>query len=431
MLEDTGRKPDAVLTLPETPPAATAARAELRDEWAIVQVTSVAHTLCHVGELVFAGATLAIMREFGLEPHQATALGLLGYVLMGAGAIPVGLWADAWGPTLVLRVYFLAMAAAGVFVAVAPNIETLFVALTALGLAASMYHPTGLAMISLGVSARGRAMGINGVAGSIGVAVGPLLGMEAAARGHWRLAYVVVAGLALLGFAFMELALRRDRRQHALCGLNGRLSPDSEPSAEIPERRKLADYLPLVLLMGAMLLGGFNYRSLLTALPPFLAGGTAEPRELAQAGWFVFGALLVGGFGQLFGGWRSDKSGALPVYIGLLIVLAAATFTLGWLGVPSVPLICLVAFSLFGLQPVENALLAESTSKDRRSLSYGIKFALTFGVGALGSQVAGEIWHETGSTAPVFYVIGGAAVVMALLTLAYIVRTGARRIDPS
>src|SRR5262249_27399150 len=146
------------------------------DEWTIVKITSLAHFLCHLGELIFPSVMVAVMMEFQLPQHLATALALLGYILLGAGALPVGLWADAWAPRRILLIYFFAMAAAGLAVALAPDAVYLFVGLTLLGLAASIYHPTGLAMISMGVRQRGKALGINGVAGSIGIALAPLLG---------------------------------------------------------------------------------------------------------------------------------------------------------------------------------------------------------------------------------------------------------------
>src|SRR5437870_13662817 len=83
------------------------------DEWTIVNVSSLAHFLCHLGELMFPSVMVAVMAEFGLPPHLATALALLGYILLGAGALPVGLWADAWDPRRILLLYFFAMAGAG------------------------------------------------------------------------------------------------------------------------------------------------------------------------------------------------------------------------------------------------------------------------------------------------------------------------------
>ena len=72
----------------------------------------------------------------------------------------------------------------------------------------------------------------------------------------------------------------------------------------------------------------------------------------------------------------------------------------------------LLAVAMFAQQPVENTLLAESTSAARRSVSYGWKFVLTFGVGAFGAQIAGEIWQHTGSLAPVFALVACLASLM-------------------
>ena len=74
-----------------------------RNERTLLFITSLGHAICHMGELLFTGVTLAVMVEYGLAPHVATALALLGYILLGAGAIPMGAWADARGPARVHR----------------------------------------------------------------------------------------------------------------------------------------------------------------------------------------------------------------------------------------------------------------------------------------------------------------------------------------
>src|SRR5262249_13834382 len=177
-------------------------------ERAIILVTSLAHYLCHLGEMMFPCVLAPVLEEFGLAPHQATLLALLGYILLGAGALPAGACADAWEPRKLLAIYFVAMAASAAAVALAPGLGLLFVALTALGLAASIYHPAGLAMLSLGTTRRSRAMGINGVAGNLGIASAPLVAwMSVHELGDWRWAYGIVAGLCLVGGAIILSAL--------------------------------------------------------------------------------------------------------------------------------------------------------------------------------------------------------------------------------
>src|SRR5206468_2343917 len=124
---------EVIAQTPTDPKARRAAADAHMSEASIVFISSLGHTLCHMAELVIAGALLAVMREFELGPLWATLLPTVGWVLMGAGAVPVGLWADAWGPRRVLMVYFLAMAAAALAVAFSPNVMMLFATLTLLG----------------------------------------------------------------------------------------------------------------------------------------------------------------------------------------------------------------------------------------------------------------------------------------------------------
>src|SRR5438132_1628072 len=181
-----------------------------RRERAIVWVTSVGHFLCHLAEVMFPCLLLAVCAEFSLARDEGTFVALLGYVLFGAGALPVGLWADRWGTRNLFCGYFFLVAGSAVAVALAPSTLGLFLALTALGLAASIYHPAGLSMISLGVARRSRAMGMNGVAGNLGIASAPLVAWLAmAGLGDWRWAYVILAVLALSGGTMMVGAMRR------------------------------------------------------------------------------------------------------------------------------------------------------------------------------------------------------------------------------
>lgn len=365
------------------------------NERALVFITSLGHAICHMGELIFPAVTVAVMIEFGLAPDLAVALGLLGYVLLGVGAIPMGAWADAWGPVRVMQVYFVLMALASVAVFFSSETWQLVVALTGLGLAASIYHPAALTMISLGVKRRGRAMGINGVAGSVGQAVGPWLGKVMAEHEHWRAAYLCLAGASVVAAGLMLIARRRLALQ----------SPRTASVSMPVSPRPPAGWLPLCLLLSVMMLGGFNYRCLATALPPCFR---AEE---------IFLILFAGGCaGQFLGGWAVDRFGknVYPVFIALLVPLAALlAFVQGSGGAVGVAM--LVTVFLFAQQPVENLLLADWSDRRNYSRSYGVKFALTFGVGASGAYFTGLVWKAAGSPAPVFYLVAGSGVVMLLL----------------
>lgn len=396
---------------------AAAANSERLTASDLIAITSLGHFLCHLSETMYGAVLVAVMTEFALDAETATALPALGFALLGLGALPVGYWADSWGMVGVFRCYFLAVLAASLLVALAPSVWLLFAALTVLGLALSIYHPVGLALLSMNQQSRGRAMGINGVAGNIGIALGPTLGTLLRAPGWWRLAYVIVAVFALICYIYLSWLLRGRRAA----------ATDDLPPVEIPLTRPAVSTqptafswsmtLPLLLLYGAMMLGGLNYRCLITALPTFLTEQDATAAALSLGAIMVFITLLLGGVGQLLGGWLADRHGARYVYpacIGLLLLLALLVGSAGG-GLGAFALSSGLAIFLFGLQPVENSLLAEWTSRGRRGLSYGTKFALTFGLGSLGAPLVGVIWEQTGHLNNVFYLISGIAALMLLL----------------
>src|SRR5438874_9312237 len=90
-----------------------------RRERAIVWVTSVGHFLCHLAEVMFPCVLLAVCAEFGLARDQGTFVALFGYVLFGAGALPVGLWGDRRGTRNLFCAYFFLLAGSALAVALA------------------------------------------------------------------------------------------------------------------------------------------------------------------------------------------------------------------------------------------------------------------------------------------------------------------------
>jgi MFS family permease len=409
---------DALSPLPSAPAALPALtpveRAEVTvapadQESRIIVLTSVGHALCHMSELAFAGVLLALMAEFSLRPDQATLLGLTGYVLLGLGAIPTGLWTDRLGARQVLIVYYFWMAASALAVALTQSVWTLALALTSLGAAISLYHPAGLALITHGCPRRGRALGINGVAGNIGQATGPALGAVLAGMGHWRLAYVVIAVLSVLAGLAMILVPVDDRHGHHARqpGANGVPTPPA------------IDSRGLGVLFIAMLLGGLNYRCLVTALPSYLSeAGQLSGLELGGALTFV--VLFVGGVGQYVGGHSADRYKPGRLYGFLILATVPLALVMAHTHIWSAAAAAgVLAMFLFAQQPVENSMMAHATSPRRRSTFFGIKFALTFGVGALGAQLVGFLWRETGSLAPVFDFFALSALVMAACAFAY------------
>jgi MFS family permease len=164
----------------------------------VVLYTSLAHGLVHVIELTYAALLLRIGDDFGQGEFM---LGVIANVLaftFGAGALPAGLLVDRLGSRRVITFYLLTAAVAAFLVGLSPNAFVLGVFLGLLGLSIGLYHPAGLALLAQAAEQRGMAFGYHGVAGNLGVALAPAMAIGLAVAVDWRLAYFVLAALALL-----------------------------------------------------------------------------------------------------------------------------------------------------------------------------------------------------------------------------------------
>ncbi|MEC8025218.1 MAG: hypothetical protein VX223_14925, partial [Myxococcota bacterium] len=82
----------------------------------------------------------------------------------------------------------------------------------------------------------------------------------------------------------------------------------------------------------------------------------------------------------------------------------------------------LYAASAMAAQPVENRYIAINSPASRRSVAYGIKFTITFGVGALAVPVVSAILSAHGTQSVMWALSGtvGALVLSAWALLRFV-----------
>ena len=76
-------------------------------------------------------------------------------------------------------------------------------------------------------------------------------------------------------------------------------------------------------------------------------------------------------------------------------------------------------FFAWGIQPIENSLVARLTPEKLRSTSYGIKFILTYGVGSLSVITAKYLIQHYGFVYVFWF--QSAVIVLIVLTIAMLV----------
>jgi MFS family permease len=323
-----------------------------------------------------------------------------------------------------------------------PGIAGITVALAAWGVAASVYHPAGLALISNGVTQRGSAFAYHGMAGNIGIASGPFVTALLLLVLDWRTAAMVLAVPALLaGLAGLRVDL--DERA-AVAAADGGESPSTDIDSFnefLTASRGLftRGFLAVFVLV---LCSGLYYRGILTFLPELLSefldplvdiapdegigpipdGPVAEEFDLSR--YLYAGLLAVGIGGQYVGGKLTDRveperglALMLASLVGIALLFVPASETLPTLMLVSVAL----GFALFAIQPLSQATIASYSPPEHRGLSFGYTYLAIFGVGALGASIVGAALTY-GSSTTVFLLLAGFDAVGLVLALSLVFR---------
>jgi len=162
-----------------------------RREKRIVYLTSSVHGLVHMHMLAFAAVNILMASDLGISITAIGFVGTIGYFLFGLGALPAGFAVDAIGARRVIALCAAGIAVADLIIALAPDAFWSMAGLALLGVSGSVYHPSGLGLISRNVRKTGLAMGIHGVFGNTGLAMGPLVAGFVASMFGWRWAYIL------------------------------------------------------------------------------------------------------------------------------------------------------------------------------------------------------------------------------------------------
>ncbi len=381
------------------------------NEKRIVHFTGFAHAATHYVELIYPTLAVGLVAQTpGLDSiEEALSWSFGGYLLFGLGALPAGVAADRVGGR---RVILAGLGIAGLSACLAAASSpgwTLALALCGIGLGASLYHPAGTGLLSRAVVARGRALGINGVYGNVGIALSPLVTSLLVASLGWRETFLATGAFIL----FATLAFSRIRIVEP-----GSIQAEPESDSESGGDTRRA-VIAFVLLCAAATLGGFAYRGNTVAQPALFA------EEISFMGYGLAAslAMLLGTLGQYAGGRIADRFDLRISYLGYhlaslpaLVVIASAT---EW---PLLIASAIYAFFALGMQPIENSLFAALTPERWRSTAYGLKFILTFGVGSSAVWMVRAVAESAGWHA-VYAVLCGVLGILLGVILALMVVT--------
>lgn len=373
-----------------------------------------AHTLTHYSLVILATAVLGIVVQapdaFGGEYGTIMALGTGMFVLYGLGSLPQGWLAERFGRVAMVRLFFfgsgLALAAAGLSTGPAMLAASLLV----LGGFLAIYHPICTAMLVEAAGRRvGRAMGINGVFGNLGVALAPVLTAVLVAWIGWRAAFLVPGAIALV----LGALYRREPPFDTSAGQRA-----AGPFPVIP--RAIVRRAVIVLLSIAAA-SGMVFNAFTLLLPKLLEERlAADPGLLPLVGTLAFVATLCGGLAQYTVGHWIDRATLRRVFLPLAAVQAPGLVALALLdGWVLVPIAGIVAASVFGQVTVNETMTARYVAPALRAKLYSVRFTVGFLGAASASPLIGWLHAATGGMTAMLLVLAVFGMVVLACALAF------------
>lgn len=375
----------------------------------VTLLLNVAHGIDHMFLLIFATAVAAIAVEFGYsnwEDLMPYAVGA--FALFGIGALPAGRLGDLWGRRIMMIIFFVGMGAAALLTAMAQNAWQLAAGMTLIGAFASIYHPVGIPMLVQNVPNPGAVIGVNGLAGNLGIAVAALVTGLLVKWIGWRAAFIVPGLISII------------------CGIVFAIVCPKE--TEAPSKRKGGK--AKVVLTPALLVRAFTVMTAAAVVSSLLFNFTTNGNSQLLSEGFrgvledpaVLGALLaliytIASFAQIVVGNLIDRMPLKPLQLWMsvaqvpLLIIAAHTQSWGLF----VALLAVMIF-VFGSIPFTDAMIVRYVDDRLRSRVAGMRLTVAFGISSLAVWLLGPMVKTMGF-ATALWIMAGVAAVKALIVL--------------
>lgn len=334
----------------------------------VIGFINLAHFIDHYAMLVFAAAVIVMAPVFDMTYSQLLPYATPGFIAFGAGSLISGWLGDRWSRRNMLAIFFIGMGLALLGTTLIQTPIQLGVALFAVGIIASIYHPVGMAMLTSYSEKLGRELGINGVYGNLGVASSAVITGLICEYLGWRWAFVLPGVIAIgIGLIFMT-TIHDEKITKKSMGVGGaRVS-------------KNVMALVVVSLVLTIIASSTTFNAITVALPKLFQERLAEITQntallgLIASTVYVFGALAQYIIGNLLDKYPLKKI-FMPLAIFLVAMLYIAAETSGLLLI----LISIgIVISIFGQVTVNDTMVGKYTSDEWRARAFAVRYFLGF-----------------------------------------------------
>ena len=347
------------------------------------------HALDHLFLLIFATAVSAIATEFGVGRWEDMMPYTVGaFVMFGLGSIPAGRLGDLWGRRQMMLVFFFGMGLSAMGVALTQTPLQMGIALTVLGVFSAIYHPVGIPMLVQKAERPGLTIGVNGLAGNLGIAMAALSTGFLVAWQGWRMAFIVPAVVSILcGFLF------------AWTAPNETSAPAKKKSTVVQLPKHLAWRTFAVMVATSTttsLLFNITTNGNTQLLAERLDGLVNDPTRLGMLLAMIY---AVASLAQLVVGRLLDWLPVKPLFFGVLFLqivsFALASQTTGWVWyVAAIGYMVMV----FAAIPFSDTMVVRYIDDAMRSRVSGTRIAISFGISSLAVYSLGPFVKASGFT---------------------------------
>ena len=365
------------------------------------------HAMDHWVLAIFLYTVSVIAGVWGADWKELTPYAFGASFMFGAGSIISGKLGDQWGRRAMMVLFFAGMGVSSLVIALCQNKWQIGAALTVMGAVASIYHPVGIPMLVQKAEKPGFVIGVNGLVGNLGIALGSSVSVLLATRYGWQMAYVVPGVICLISAALFAIFVPK------------------EEEAPAKRKSKVLDLPPHIMarvffIMTCAAVSGsivFN----------FTTNGNGEMlksriAELAASPWLLSMALLVifsvASLMQIVVGALIDRYPLKNIYLPILLcqvpLFLLASQVDGW---ALLVVTTLFMVFVFGAIPFTDAMIVKYIDDRLRSRVTGMRLAIGFGVSSLVVAGIGPSVKEAGFPTLLMALAGVASVTMIAIAL--------------
>ena len=347
------------------------------------------HDLC----LGLLAALLPLIREsLGLSYLQSGLLLSALTITSGLSQFPGGWLGDRFSRHKVIAIGLAGISLTTLVIGLSPAYYPMLVILIIMGVFSGAYHPSAVSVLCSQVDydRRGKAIAFHMAGGSIGFAVGPILGGLIADMTGWRFAFIILSIPAMIAAPLMFKKLRQPTTAKD-SNSSSRLSikDDTTPQSKRQRISIIQVLRPIAIVCSLAIAMHLVTGSAMAFIPIYLVDKhNVVPAYAAM----LIGVARGGGIaGSLLGGWLSDRWDRKRAILLALAAIGPILYLLITLPFNAGLIITLILFGLlmYMRSATIQAFLMDKTPTYLRATIYGIYFGMALEGASLIQPVAG------------------------------------------